>query len=40
MFENRLDNSELDNRQSQKHCPYCGNKMYLGLRCGNCHKVS
>jgi hypothetical protein len=31
---------ELDNRISKKYCPYCGNSMYVGFRCGNCHKVS
>lgn len=34
------DNSELDNRTTQKYCPYCGSKMYSEFRCQNCHKVS
>ena len=35
-----LDNSDLNNKQSQKYCPYCSSKMYKGMRCPNCHKPS
>ena len=40
MFEPRLDKSDLDNRQSQKYCGYCGCKMYVGFLCPNCHIAS